>query len=147
MGNIPNVILSKNDNPLLDFLADIVADRVVDKLYNKLLEPIMLPQTEHVLDGQARTLYKISMEPCQKPQEDAEVKPDQPEVVPKFYTRKEIATLLGCSLPTVHQLLNTGVLRYTKIGRKTLIFKDYADRQMENGGLTKYRKRAKKDEA
>lgn len=65
---------------------------------------------------------------------------------PKFYTRKEVATMLGCSLPTVHQLLNTGVLRYTKLGGKTLIFKDYADKQIECGALAKYRKRIKKGE-
>lgn len=62
---------------------------------------------------------------------------------PRFYTRAEAAQMLKTSLPTLHAMMNDGSIRFTKAGRKTLIFADYLDEAISTGKLAKYQRRAK----
>ncbi len=62
---------------------------------------------------------------------------------PRFYTRAEAAQMLKTTLPTIHAMMNDGSIRFTKAGRKTLIFADYLDDAINTGKLAKYQRRTK----
>lgn len=61
----------------------------------------------------------------------------QDEAVPKFYSRKEVASLLHVSLPTVHAMMNAGALKSEKIGARVLFPAAAVDEQIRSGQLRK----------
>lgn len=56
-------------------------------------------------------------------------------------SRQEGADLIRCSLPTLHGLINQGLLETRKLGRKTLINLSDLRRKLEGGEIRKYRHR------
>lgn len=60
---------------------------------------------------------------------------------PKMYTRMEVAERLNVSLPTVHALMNEGILKPTYIGRKPLFKVQDIEEAISTGELRKYKRR------
>ena len=68
------------------------------------------------------------------------------EEPPKFYTRQECCSILRCSLPTFHSLVNKGLIPISKVGRKTLIPANEFDRIVASGELARYKHHPMKKE-
>lgn len=60
---------------------------------------------------------------------------------PKMYTRQEVAERLNVSLPTVHALMKSGVLKPQRVGRKPLFKAQDIEEAINTGQLRKYRRR------
>lgn len=61
----------------------------------------------------------------------------QEEAKPRYYTRKQVADLLHVSLPTVHSMMNEGVLKPEKVGRRVLFAAQAVDDGLRDGSLRK----------
>lgn len=59
------------------------------------------------------------------------------EEKPRYYTRQEVADLLHVSLPTVHSMMNEGVLKPEKVGRRVLFAAQAVDDGLRDGSLRK----------
>ena len=55
-------------------------------------------------------------------------------------TRQEAADLMQTSLVTVHTLMRKGRIRFTKVGRKTIIDKADLIQKLASGELAKYKR-------
>lgn len=64
----------------------------------------------------------------------------------RHYTRQECCAILRCSLPTFHGLVNRGLIRITKVGRKTLVDAAEFDKLVASGELAKYKHHSMKKE-
>ena len=63
---------------------------------------------------------------------------------PRYYTRKELASQLRLSLPTITRLCKDGTLEGKKVGRKLLFEVSQVEKALEeNGGNLKYKRSAK----
>jgi len=60
------------------------------------------------------------------------------EKEPKYYNRQELAHILHVSLPTIHNLMNKGIIIPKRVGKRVLFSQDEIREQMENGALRKY---------
>lgn len=58
----------------------------------------------------------------------------------KYYSRAECCSILRCSMPTFHALVNKGFVPITKVGRKTLVNADVFDSIVASGELAKYKR-------
>jgi len=57
---------------------------------------------------------------------------------PKYYNRQELAKLLHVSLPTIHNLMNRGVIIPKRVGKKVLFSQDEIRESIAHGELSKY---------
>lgn len=71
----------------------------------------------------------------------ADIQEDIAKQAPRMYTRKEVAERLGVSLPTVHALINQGILKPTRVGRKPLFKAQDIEEAISTGELRKYKRR------
>lgn len=71
----------------------------------------------------------------------ADIQQDIAKQAPRMYTRKEVAERLGVSLPTVHALMNQGILKPTHVGRKPLFKAQDIEEAISTGELRKYKRR------
>lgn len=62
---------------------------------------------------------------------------------PRMYTRKEVAERLKISLPTLHSLMNQGILKPTYVGRKPLFNAFEIEEAIATGQLCKYKRYGK----
>ena len=63
---------------------------------------------------------------------------------PRYYTRKELASQLRLSLPTITRLCKDGTLEGKKVGRKLLFEVSQVEKALEeNGGNLKYKRSGK----
>ena len=60
---------------------------------------------------------------------------------PKMYTRMEVAERLNISFPTLHALMNEGILKPTYVGRKPLFKVQDIEDAISTGELRKYKRR------
>lgn len=65
---------------------------------------------------------------------------------PRMYTRKEVAERLGVSLPTIHLLMNQGILKPNYVGRKPLFKAQDIEEAISTGELRKYKRRSADNE-
>ena len=59
---------------------------------------------------------------------------------PKYYTREEVRDMLHISYPTLHGMMNKDVIKFIKVGKKTLFPQKELDAMIESGELRKYRR-------
>lgn len=59
---------------------------------------------------------------------------------PRKYTREQLGEVLQVSMPTIHGMMNQGLLPYVKVGRRTLFDADAVDTLVASGQLKKYRR-------
>lgn len=59
------------------------------------------------------------------------------EAQPHYYSRAEVADLLHISMPTLHAMVNAGVLKPEKVGRRVLFAAQAVDDGLRDGSLRK----------
>lgn len=59
----------------------------------------------------------------------------------RWYSRNEVAAMLQVSLPTVHRLVNDGLLKASKIGGRTLFESSAVDDAIAEKKVFKYKHR------
>lgn len=59
----------------------------------------------------------------------------------RYYSRSEVAAMLQVSLPTVHRLVNDGLLKASKIGGRTLFYAEAVDAAILEKKVFKYKHR------
>lgn len=96
------------------------------------VSPIQVYAFAQFIDELVKQAYK---------QAYAEIQEELAKKEPKMYTRKEVAERLGVSLPTVHALMNQGILKPTHVGRKPLFKVQNIEEAISTGELRKYKRR------
>lgn len=84
-------------------------------------------------------IYEIAKVAYMEAYKDIRTRMEQQE--PRMYTRKEVAERLGVSLPTVHALMNQGILKPVHVGRKPLFRAQEVEEAISTGELRKYKRR------
>lgn len=64
-----------------------------------------------------------------------------PDSTKKYYTRTEVADLLRVSLPTIHRLMNDGMLQGCKVGGRTLFDAESVDGAVREKKIFRYQHR------
>lgn len=59
----------------------------------------------------------------------------------RYYSRSEVSAMLQVSLPTVHRLVNDGLLKASKIGGRTLFEASAVDAAVTEQTVFKYKRR------
>lgn len=59
----------------------------------------------------------------------------------RWYSRNEVAAILQVSLPTVHRLVNDGLLKASKVGGRTLFDAEAVDAAVIEKKVFKYKHR------
>lgn len=63
--------------------------------------------------------------------------------VEEYGTRQDACDFLKVSLPTLHSLMNKGLVHFKKIGRKTLVDMNDLRRAVSDGRIVRYQHRSK----
>lgn len=91
-------------------------------------------------NAQAHALGLFIKEICKEAYKEArrEILEEQERQEPKMYTRQELAKRLGVSLPTLHNLINQGIITPIHIGAKPLFSARDIEAAINGGSLAKY---------
>lgn len=59
----------------------------------------------------------------------------------RYYSRNEVAAMLQVSLPTIHRLMNDGLLKASKVGGRTLFETEAVDKAIVEKKVFRYKHR------
>ena len=68
---------------------------------------------------------------------------EEPKAVPEWGSRQDAAVIAGISLPTLHALINQGIVEARKVGRRTLINLGDLRVKLASGEISRYKKPSK----